>query len=226
LSEICIGHRLDKRIDESKVLDLNLLLAEWGAELKSIREYLKGKPLDAVTFPAFVMDAYSSGTEGDITAFESFLADLRGTAGNVELIGVDFQTDHLHGIVPEKLERYLRTVNSLVQKKGPTAGLQVVLTATNAMTSSQSPAIISLANSLGLLAVSTEVLRTHQRRPGLLTDVSNELRIAKIIEASRSAEKAPDASLDQIISEAVRQLNTSLNNCVYLENGFAEKVSF
>jgi hypothetical protein len=246
MRDVYLGHRLDKPdLEGGADTTLDAHIAEWSRELKKIGRRLKttSKSLDVVTFPSSVLgpmlvDTPTSSTvlvsEEQMEKTESFLSKLRNLAashlgGNVRL-GIDFQSEHLYNLSPQVLEAYMSLLNGIIQRKRISASeLDSVLVATNCLTLKQSPVIIGVASALGLPTFSTEVLRSDHRRPGLLTDIAKEIQADKAFErlSARSSDKSAAFDNDNPelqMTNAAKQLNVALNNCIYLEDGFAQKV--
>ena len=205
-STYLFGHRIFKRSSVKKDGDNVITADDCIKEVGSINKMLEKcsldknrlKQLDFITLPPNLYH------ESDIPHFKLLGTQL--------IVGMDFTTDY---ILESSEEAIIDEVKRLSD------GVKVITIATNFMTIMKASKVIAFAKQCNAIVVSTETLRIHSKRPGLLSVISgcpSHHNIRKITQYN-----TPEG-VSAALRTSVDNLRRSMDSCMHVEKIYLDRL--
>ncbi len=246
IQEFQLGHIMKLTKTKAGWTDNEAQLKMWTTELDSVRQVLDGleKNLDFVTLQLRPFNSSTSPTATDIAQLISDVrahSELNSKPHHKRLrIGLDLDTNFF----VSSSSSSTWTATQLISLLQPlTASLDVMTVATNAMTHKNASALLQWARETGSVTTySTEVMRAHHLRPGMLPlnfdheskhRTNNREKVGvdrpaaetlQLADADTSLMSAQERMRVNNIHAAVDDLKMAMDRCIGVERKYLNEV--
>lgn len=198
LDECTIGHHFKEAAGGA---------VEYAKEVKEIEKMLKGNKLSYLALPVSSLQISTSELAAQIQGLQGAIGP--DSAAPPRVIGLDLSTGVLQQADSSDVDRFIEALKALPAAMPSGTPAPPLSIATNCLTASLSRRIAQGIKNAGFgPIIASEVLRTHARRPGLITAPVLPLNLLT----------APNA-----IHDAVADFSTAMNRCIHVEKQFMER---